>query len=145
MTKNRFLYISVLIAVFFLSSCSAMCKNPVLKNTKWTANQDMFVADAGTMKIVHTLEFISDKDVKVLQKGEMPPYPAMYVNEDGTIDTMPGHSFEYNYDGTYVFSKGKLTITSKEGAEHEYTLQPDGTLTYEEPWGETLVFTKVKE
>ena len=29
-------------------SCSAMGKTPVFKNTKWTAIQEEFVADAGT-------------------------------------------------------------------------------------------------
>ena len=37
----------VLIVLCFISF-TAMCKNPVLKNTKWTAIQEMFVADAGT-------------------------------------------------------------------------------------------------
>jgi hypothetical protein len=122
-------------------------KNPVMKGTKWTATQEMFVADAGTMTIIHTLEFISDKDVEVHQRGSMPPYPAMRMNPDGTVDRMPGSSFEYDEPSTYDFRDGKLILTRKKegGGMTEYTFQPDGTLTRVEPWGETLVFSQVKE
>ena len=121
-------------------------KDPVWKGTKWTATQEMFVADAGTMTIIHTLDFTSDKDVQVQQNGSMPSYPAMYVNPDGTVDKMPGRSFEYGYKGTYTFSQGKLIITKEEGGtQEEYTLQADSTLVRVEPWGEKLVFSLVKE
>ena len=147
MKKSRLLlYFALVLAFFILSSCRIMSKNPVMKGTRWTATQEMFVADAGTMTIIHTLEFTSDKDVQVQQRGSMPPYPAMYMNPDGTVDTMPGHSFEYDEPSTYAFRDGKLILTRNEGGgETEYTFQPDGTLTRVESWGETLVFSQVKE
>ena len=133
-------------ALSISSSCCIMGKNPVFKGTKWTAVQEMFVADAGTMTINHTLEFLSAKIVLVKEDGSMPSYPAMYMNPDGTVDTMPGYSTHYEYTGTYTFSDGILTITKEEGgAPTRYLLQPDGTLARPEPWGETLVFSRVEE
>lgn len=122
-----------------------MGKNPVLKGTTWTAIQEMFVADAGTMTITHTLTFTSDKDVLVKEASYMPAYPAMYVNPDGSIDMHPARSSEREYACTYSFSKGILTVTSKEGEKQDYTYKEDGTFSREEPWGEILVFSQSKE
>ncbi|MBP5336143.1 MAG: hypothetical protein J6Y63_01360 [Bacteroidales bacterium] len=122
-----------------------MSKNPVLKNTKWTAVQEEFVADAGTMTITYTLEFISDKEVRVHEKSYLPPYPAIYMNPDGTIDTMPGHSSETSETGTYSYRRGKLTITTKDGQKQEYTYRIDGTFVRELPWGELVVFSRSKD
>ena len=122
-----------------------MSKNPVLKGTKWTAVQEMFVADVGTMTINHTLEFTSDKDVLVGFSSYTPAYPAMYVNPDGTIDTMPARSHEQTDPATYEFKGGKLTITSKGGGTTEYVYQEDGTFIHEESWGEKVVFSRSQE
>ena len=147
MKTDSLLHVFVLTVVFLLSSSSCiMGKNPVLKGTRWTAVQEMFVADAGTMTINHTLDFLSAKNVVVKEEGSMPSYPAMYMNPDGTVDTMPGFSTHNEYTGTYTFSDGILTITKEEGgAPTRYLLQPDGTLALPEPWGETLVFSRVEE
>ena len=146
MSNNRFKLVFILSVVFlFASSCSIMCKNPVLKGTKWTAVQEMFVADVGTMTIHHSLEFTTDKDVLVGYSSYTPAYPAMYVNPDGTIDTMPARSYEQTDPATYVFKDGKLTITSKGGGTTEYVYQEDGTFIHEESWGEKVVFSRSKE
>ena len=123
MKSTNLLRILVLCVVLSISSsCCIMGKNPVLKGTKWTAVQEMFVADAGTMTTTITLQFGSAKD------------------------TMPGHSTHYEYTGTYTLSDGILTITNEEGgAPTRYLLQADGTIALPEPWGETLVFTRVEE
>ena len=142
MSRNRFGHIVVLIALLISSSLSAMSKNPVLKNTKWTAVQEEFVADAGTMTITYTLEFISDKEVRVHEKSVLPPYPAMYMNPDGTVDTMPGHSSERSETGTYSYRRGKLTITTEKGVKQEYTYKTDGTFVREEPWGALVVYSR---
>ena len=105
----------------------------------------MFVADAGTMTINHTLEFLSETDVVVRQEGYLPAHPQMYMNPDGSVDTVPARSFESSHEGKYTFKDGALTITSEEGSKTAYMLQPDGTLTREEPWGEKLVFSRVTE
>ena len=126
-------------------SCSAMGKTPVFKNTKWTAIQEEFVADAGTMTITHTLEFTSAKDVVVSEKTRMPSYPAMYVNPDGTIDTMPGWSSEYSKQGTYEIKRDTLIITTEDGTVTEYAIKSDGTFTYELPYGAVIEFSRVVE
>ena len=140
MTKQSLLHVFVLIVFILSSSLSAMGKNPVLKNTKWTAVEEMFVADAGTMTITHTLEFISNKEVRIHEKSVLPPYPAMYMNPDGTIDTMPGHTSERSETGTYRFRRGILTITTENGLELTYTILPTGSIAGKTPWGETVIF-----
>lgn len=146
MSKTKLLHVFVLIVLFFGSTHSVMCKNPVLKKSKWTAVLKEFVADAGTMTITHTLEFTSAKEVRISEKTNMPSYPAMYMNPDGTVDTIPGWSSEKSETGTYKLRRGKLTIiTTEDGLPQEYTVMPDGTLVRELPWGETLVFSRSEE
>ena len=145
MKKVRLQYVIALIAAFFASSSGCVqSKAPVLKGSKWTARQEMFVADAGTMTINHTLEFLSEKDVVVKEEGYLPAHPQMYMNPDGTVDTVPARSFESLLDGTYTFKDGVLTIKTKDGSR-EYKLQENGTFTRQESWGETLEFSRVKE
>ena len=135
----------LIVGLLFLSSISAMCKKPVLKNTQWKAVQEMFVADAGTMTITHTLDFVSDKDVKIKEEMYMPSYPAMYVNPDGTIDKIPARSSEHSYDGTYTFQDDFLIITLEDGTKQRYQRKKDGTFTRTEPYGEILVFSQITE
>ena len=146
MRKNQLQHVFVL-AVLLLSSSSfsAMCKNPVLKNTRWKAVREMFVADAGTMTITHTLEFGRGKDVVLKEESFLPSHPAMYMNPDGTVDRIPASSSERSETGTYRFRRGILAIMTEDGHTQEYRLQPDGTFVREEPWGDTLVFSRSEE
>ena len=81
--------IAALMAVIILS-CSVMKKNdPAFKNTEWVAIEEMFVADAGTMTITHTLKFNAHDSVTVGWKSYMPAYPAPYMNRDGSVDIHP--------------------------------------------------------
>lgn len=145
MSKNRLLHVFVLFVLIIASSSSVMGKNPVLKGTKWTAVQEMFVADAGTMTITHTLEFISAKKVRVSEKSDLPPYPAMYRNPDGTVDTMPGISSESEYVGTYQIKFGFLIITKENGHKESFHYMEDGTFTQKTPWDEVIVYTRNEE
>lgn len=145
MSKHKLLHVFVLIVLFISSSFMAMGKNPVLKNSKWTAVQEIFVADAGTMTITHTLEFTSGKEVKILEKSHMPDHPAMYMNPDGTVDRIPGYTSESSEAGTYSYRRGILTITTEDGNEALYFYQKDGTFTTSHPWGEILVYTRIQE
>ena len=140
MTKQSLLHVFVLIVFILSSSLSAMGKNPVLKNTKWTAVEEMFVADAGTMTITHTLEFISKKDVRIHELSQMPSYPAMYMNPDGTVDRIPGFTTERSETGTYRYRRGVLTITTENGLELTYTILPTGSIAGKTPWGGLVVF-----
>ena len=132
---------ALVLIVLCLTSMTAMCKNPVLKNTRWVAEQQMFVADAGTMTITHTLEFVSATDVVIKTASVMPSHPATYVNADGSIDRIPGWTHEQEEKGTYRFRKKILSITDEDGITLEYKYHPDGTFTIEDRMtGETLVF-----
>lgn len=144
MSRRKWQYALVLIVM--ISSCfSAMGKNPVLKKTTWTAHQEMFVADAGTMTITHTLEFVSAKEIKIKEVSVMPSHPAMYMNPDGTVDRIPGWTSEREESGTYVFKKGILTVRLEDGRERLFFLQDDGTFTATEPLvDEILVFSKAE-
>lgn len=145
MSKNRLLHVFVLFVLIIASSSSVMGKNPVLKGTKWTAVQEIFVADAGTMTITHTLEFTSAKEVRVKEASHMPSYPAMYVNPDGTIDTIPGHSSESEYVGSYQFVAGALVITKEDGHKEIFHYTEDGTFVQKTPWDEVIVFSRNEE
>ena len=137
---------ALVLIVLCFTSFTAMCKNPVLKNTKWTAVQEMFVADAGTMTTTITLEFISDKEVRVHEKSYLPPYPAMYMNPDGTIDTIEGWTNERETKCTYSYKKGILTLTEEDGDSRVYFYQSDGTFHFMDSFAhETLVFTRIEE
>ena len=131
---------------FIILSCSVMKKNdPAFKNTEWVAIEEMFVADAGTMTIHHTLDFLSDKEVLVLWESYLPAHPAMRMSPDGTVDTIPASSSESENTCTYTFKDGILTVTTQKGLSESYIYQKDGTFTRQESWGETIVFSRVKK
>ena len=133
---------ALLVCLLMLTSLPVYCRKPVLKKTRWTALQEMFVADAGTMTITYTLDFISKKEVLIKEESYLPAHPAMYMNPDGTVDRIPARSSESEETGTYRVRRGRLTITTEDGRRQEYTICEDGTITREEPYGETLIFQK---
>ena len=144
MSRNSLLHVVVLIILFIGSACSVMAGKPVLKNSTWTAVQKMFVADAGTMTITHTLEFLSGKEVRIHEKSHLPSHPAMYMNPDGTVDRIPASSSERSEAGTYSYRRGRLTVTTEDGLQTVYTFL-GGNFVREEPGGETLVFSQDKQ
>ena len=134
---------ALLVCLLMLTSLPAFCcRKPVLKKTRWTAVQEMFVADAGTMTITYTLDFISKKEVRIKEESFLPAHPAMYMNPDGTVDRIPARSSESEEAGTYRVRRGILTITTEDGRRQDYTIREDGTITRQEPYGETLIFQK---
>ncbi|MBP5636049.1 MAG: hypothetical protein J6X25_00835 [Bacteroidales bacterium] len=103
-------------AAIICTSCSVMCcTKSSLKGSAWTCQYGMFVADAGTETVDVTLTFPSAKKFELLFDHNMPPYPAMYMNADGSVDTMPGYSFQYTMKGTYTYKKGILMLIPEEG------------------------------
>ncbi len=144
MSKYSLPHIFVLIVILFCSASCAMCKNPVLKGTKWIAVEKTFVADAGTMTITHTLEFTSAKDVMVRERSYLPEHPAMYMNADGTVTRIPASESESEFAGTYKYRRGNLTVTDEEGSEALYFYKNDGTFVRLGHF-EELVFSRVEE
>ena len=122
-------------------------KKPKLKNTKWQGVEEMFVADAGTMTITHTLAFTSDKDVIVTHESYMPSYPAMYMNADGSVDMIPARSSSSSDTCTYKVKGKKVVITDKEGDETVYVVKGNNVfslVTSNPLTNEELVFTQLK-
>ena len=122
-----------------------MCTNRNnLKKSVWTSEYYEYVADVGNETVTATLEFVSSKEFIFTEKAVMPPYPAMYMNSDGTVDTMPGYTREYSFKGTYSVKKGTVTLTTESGEVK--TLQLDGnTLNSNDPLTyRLLTFTRSK-
>ena len=125
-----------------LSCCVIKSNNPVLEGSEWVNVEEMFVADAGTMTITHSLKFTGSKDVTVGWKSYLPAHPAMYANRDGSVDTIPARSSESLSSGTYVFQKGLLTITLEDGSVKEYRFL-NGKFVIDEPFGK-IVFSRTE-
>lgn len=131
----------VALAVAILS-CSVMKGPGALKNTTWEYIEEMFVADAGTMTITHTLEFTSANEVKVGWMSYMPAHPAMYMNRDGSVDTIPASHSEMVNKGTYTVGKDKVTITLENGTVKEYEIIKGGMLVGNSDYGTKEVFNR---
>lgn len=116
MTYRRFIGLLALFLVF--ASCSVMKKN-TFKDTVWTGEYRMFVADAGYETTTVELSFPTGKDFKITFRSVMPPHPAMYMNPDGTVDVQPGFSREYEQSGTYTFRNNILSLNTDEGTTLE--------------------------
>lgn len=135
----------LLLCLILISSCAAMCiKKPNFKNTRWVAVYQIFVADAGNETHTETLEFTSSKTYRKMSEWNLPPYPAMYRNADGTIDTMPGHSSSFEEEGTWSYHNGKVTLKSKDGGEMVLEYK-DGKLEGEAFPGLPIVFERQSE
>ena len=118
-------------------------KKPVLKNTKWVCEQKMFVADAGTSTETYTLEFTSAQECTYTMAWYLPAHPAMYMNPDGTIDTIPASHSEHVSKGTWTCKRDKVTITFEDGTTKEFDYK-DGKLVDTVPGitGDQMVYEK---
>ena len=119
-----------------------MCfRKTSLKNTKWTAQYNEFVADAGNETVTLILEFTSAKEFRLETVSIMPPYPAMYMNQDGTVDTMPGWQHNMVQEGHYKLSDGMLTLTTDDDTVMHMICR-DGKLLYKVYDVHEVEFTK---
>ena len=114
---------------------------PVFTNTVWECEQQELVLDAGMMRVTNTLEFVSGRDVIYRVHSYMPPHPASYVNADGTIDTNPGWTSDWEKRGKYKYSRGKLTITFEDYPAMELKYQKDALVSEKEEYdGSRMIF-----
>ena len=142
---QRFLFSLTVAAAFLIPSCSMIqAKKPVLKNTRWVCVQKMFVADAGTMTETFTLDFTSDKECVWKDAWVLPAHPAMYVNPDGTVDTVPARGSETVLRAEWRFHRNRLTLQFEDGSSKVF-LYSDGHFTGPGPFGDALVFEKVAD
>jgi len=127
---HRFARIASLAGAFalLLTSCGIMgSRKPSLKNTSWVCTKEMFVADAGRGTQTFTLDFTSAKECTYTVAWYLPAHPAMYMNADGTVDTLPAEHSEFVHKGTWVYDKGAVTVTFEDGSTRLF-LYIDGKL-----------------
>lgn len=105
-------------ALLSVSCCALNGRKLKLADTCWTCVYEEFVADAGTETNTVTLTFDAGNGYVLETRCSMPPYPATYVNPDGSIDTHPGYLREYSERGTYEVKRGAVILTGEEGATH---------------------------
>lgn len=137
-------YISLLAVMTLLFSCAMQAKKPDLKNTRWVCVQKTFVADAGTMTETYTLEFTSDKSCVWKASWKMPAHPAMYMNPDGTVDTIPASSSEWVSQATWRFDGKQVILLMEDGSTKEFRYEDDRLIGPERPDGE-MVFERAVE
>lgn len=142
-TKTILILLLVVGVAFLALSLTVMeTKKPKLKGTKWQCVEEMFVADAGTMTITHTIEFTTNKDAIKRYASYLPAHPAMYMNSDGTVDKIPARSSEYTDTCTYeVKARGKnIILKEKDGKETVYEYEDDKLVTQSLLTNEKMVF-----
>ena len=119
-------------------------RKPVFKGTRWIGVQERFVADAGTMTETYTLEFTSANDCIWKDCWVLPSHPAMYMNPDGTVGTVPESRSEIVKSAAWSYRRGKLTLTFEDGSTREL-LYTNGTLVAGGSMDGPLVLKKIVE
>ena len=114
---------------------------PVFNNTVWQNERSELVLDAGTMTVITTLEFLPGSRVIERISSHLPPHPASYVNADGTIDTNPGWTSEWEKQGKYKYRRGKMTITfENDEPALELSYKNNTLISKYELTGEEMIF-----
>ena len=134
MARIRFYRLASLLGAFIIMTvaCTTVeAKKPALRNSVWVCEREMFVADVGTMEETYTLKFLPGKKCIFESRWYTPAHPAMYVNEDGSIDTHPASSSESTYNGTWRYRLGILTVTLEDDREYVFVFQNDALVTDE--------------
>lgn len=114
----------VAIAVLGLSLLRAEAKRPSFRNSTWICQQKEFVADVGNMTITFTLRFLSGKKCVLERDAVTPSHPAMRMNPDGTVDTIPGSRSTTESRGTWKYRGDTLTITFEDGTTMSLNYSP---------------------
>lgn len=114
---GKFLLPALFAAIAFLglSLFRAEAKKPSFRNSTWVCLQEEFMADVGTMTTTFTLRFLSGKKCILQQEVVIPSHPAMRMNPDGTVDTIPGSRSTTEDGGTWKYRNNELTITLEDG------------------------------
>lgn len=110
-------------------------------NTRWTSSYEMFVADAGTETTTVTLTFGPTNEFVLNFESHLPSHPAMYMNPDGTVDTIPGSSRSYSRRGTYEVKTDTIVLTNESGTVNTLRIAPNRLLAPDLTF-EALVFER---
>lgn len=122
------------VALLAAAAITVEAKKPSLRGTRWVCEQQMFVADAGTETQTYTLEFTSAKAFVFKSRWVLPAHAAMYVNPDGSVDTIPESFSESERKGTWRYRRDELTLTFEDG-ETVTLLYLSGNLIGSDPYG----------
>lgn len=144
--KPKIVLLAATSALLLSCSCMFLPKNKVT-NTQWNCVYTTFVADVGNETTTVSLFFITDKDYLKVTKSVTPSHPAMYMNPDGSVETIPGSSTEYASQGTYSLKKGELTLL-EDGVPVMVLMQDAGRLVTKEMdriSGQPLIFSLERE
>ena len=139
MTHSRVIGLLAMVLVF--ASCSVMKKN-AFKDTVWTGEYRMFVADAGYETTTVQLSFITGKDFILTSRSTLPPHPAMYMNPDGRVDVQPGFSREYEQRGTYTILGKTISLNADDGSTTELLFMDGNLICGQFPGEEPCVLVK---
>lgn len=112
------------IAFLGLSLFRAESKRPTFRNSTWVCEQKMFVSDVGTMTTTFTLRFLTGKKCVFERDAVTPSHPAMRMNPDGTVDTIPGSRSTTEERGTWKYRGDTLTITFEDGTTMSLDYSP---------------------
>ncbi len=135
--------IGLMATILLLSSCSVMCPKKInLKDTVWTAQYGVFVADAGTMTCTLTLSFPSANTFKLVTSSYLPPHPSMAIGPDGKVEMMPARSSEFTEEGTWTFKKDILYLHINDGPTKELIYRDGAFESQERTDTGTYKFTK---
>ena len=118
-------------------------KKPKFKNTQWVYVGHTFVADVGMSTDTYTLVFTSDRDCLWKVEWSTPSHPAMYMNSDGTVDTIPGKSSEHVSPATWKYSRNMLTLTFEDGSTRTFHYR-DGHLIGTSATGEEITLAPLE-
>ena len=117
-----------------------------LKGTKWQYVEKMFVADAGTETTTYTLEFTTDKDVVKTRNSYMPSHPAMYMNPNGEVPTVPGWESNSSEKGTYRIKRNVVTITFEDGTTEIFDFTDGNLVSMRKTLaGEKMIYAPLQE
>lgn len=137
----RYLLSILATALLCASCCLLRGQKSGLANTQWTSSYEMFVADAGKETTTVTLT-LGKKDFVLDWESHLPAHNAMYVNADGTIDTIPATTRQHTQRGTYKVKSGLLVLTDESGTVHRLNIV-SGQLKSNDLTFQELVFTRV--
>lgn len=138
----------VLLAAALVCASCCMLKSGKAKsqyaNTRWTSSYEMFVADAGTETTTVTLTFGPTNEFVLDFESHLPSHPAMYMNPDGTVPTIPGSSRSYTRRGTYEVNSDTIVLTNESGTTNTLRIDAPRLLAPDLTF-EALVFEKEGE
>ena len=122
-------------ALLCASCCLLRGHKSSFANTQWTSSYETFVTTTVTLSLGPKNEFVLDSE------SHLPAHSAMYMNADGTVDTIPASTRQYSERGTYEVKSDAIVLTAESGAVHRLDIV-SGQLKSKDLSFQELVFTR---